>query len=174
MKKLTVAVAALVTCLLLAPSRTTAADPDIRVVDLAGLDAALAQHRGEAVLLNFWAIWCQPCVAELPELLEVAREYRGRGGVVLTVSYDLMVPEVTKDEVVKQMVGFVAARKMDVPVLIYNAADYDAINQRFGLPGPIPMTIAIDRAGAVVERHAGRAGKDKFTAMLRKGIGESR
>ncbi|MBE3098756.1 MAG: hypothetical protein IMZ44_16700 [Planctomycetes bacterium] len=40
------------------------------------------------------------------------------------------------------------------------------------LAGPIPMTIAIDRAGAVVERHAGRAGKDRFIAMLRKALGE--
>jgi thiol-disulfide isomerase/thioredoxin len=172
MKKLTILVTTLLICLVLAPTGTTAADPDIRVVDLAGLDAALAKHRGEAVLVNFWAIWCQPCVAELPELLEVAHEFRGRRAVVLTVSYDLMVPEVTQDEVLKQMQEFVAARKIDVPVLIYNAPDYDTINERFGLPGPIPMTIAIDRAGAVVERHAGRAGKDKFIAMMRKALGE--
>ncbi|MBE3072992.1 MAG: TlpA family protein disulfide reductase, partial [Acidobacteria bacterium] len=128
MKKLTVLVAALVICVLLAPSPATAADPDIRVVDLAGLETALAKHRGEAVLVNFWAIWCQPCVAELPELLEVAGEFRDRRAVVLTVSYDLMVPEVTTDQVLKQMQEFVAARKIDVPVLIYNAPDYDAIN----------------------------------------------
>src|SRR5262245_39943138 len=52
----------------------------VQIADLAGLEAALAQHRGRAVLLNFWAIWCPPCVAELPELAAVGREFRAQGG----------------------------------------------------------------------------------------------
>ncbi len=148
-----------------------AAEPDVRVVDLKGLDAALASHRGEAVLLNFWAIWCEPCVAELPDLLEVGRQFKGRHGVVLTVSYDLMVPGVTPDEALKQVKAFVAARKIDAPVYVYNAPDYDAINQRFGLPGPVPMTVAIDASGEVVDRHPGKAGRAGFVAMMRKALG---
>ncbi len=170
----TLRVLTLMVCLLAlgaVPGR--AAQPEIRVVDLKSLEAALAAHRGEAILLNFWAIWCEPCVAELPELLEVSREFRGRHGVVLTVSYDLMVPDVTPAEVLKQMQAFVAARKIDAPVYIYNAPDYDAINQRFGLPGPVPMTIAIDAGGRVVERHPGKAGKAGFAAMMKKAIGAS-
>ncbi len=159
-------------CLLsLGVSQGRAAQPEIRVVDLKGLEAALAAHKGEGILLNFWAIWCEPCVAELPDLLAVGREFRGRHGVVLTVSYDLMLPDVTPRDVLKQMQAFVAARKIDAPVYIYNAPDYDAINQRFGLPGPVPMTIAIDRTGRVVDRHAGQAGRAGFEAMMKKAIG---
>jgi hypothetical protein len=88
------------------------------------------------------------------------------------VSYDLMSPEVTRDGVMKQMQAFVAERKMELPILIYDGPDYDAINERFGLPGPVPATIAIDRTGAVVERHAGRASAEKFAAMMRKALGE--
>lgn len=148
-----------------------AGQPEIRVVDLKGLDAALAAHKGEGILLNFWAIWCEPCVAELPDLLAVGREFRGRRGVVLTVSYDLMIPDVTPKGVLKQMQAFVAARKIDAPVYIYNAPDYEAINQRFGLPGPVPTTIAIDPAGRVVDRHAGQSGRAGFVAMMKKAIG---
>jgi thiol-disulfide isomerase/thioredoxin len=147
-----------------------AAGPEIRVVDLKGLEAALAAHKGQGVLLNFWAIRCEPCVAELPDLLEVGRQFRSEQGVVLTVSYDLMLPGVTEADVLKQMRGFVAARRIDAPVYIYNAPDYDAINQRFGLPGPVPVTIALDRSGNVVARHAGKSGRDSFAALMHKGL----
>jgi thiol-disulfide isomerase/thioredoxin len=163
-------VLALSVLLLGLPAR--AAAPEIKVVDLKGFEAALASYKGKAVLVNFWAIWCQPCVAELPDLLEVGRQFRDQPAAVVTVSYDLMVPDVTKEQVLKQVREFAAAKKIDAPVYIYDAPDYDAINARFGLPGPVPMTIALDRSGQVVERHPGRSGRDGFAAMLRKALGQ--
>jgi thiol-disulfide isomerase/thioredoxin len=144
--------------------------PDVRVVDLKGLETALGEHRGKGVLLDFWAIWCEPCVAELPELLDVAHQYKSRGGTVVGVSYDLMVPGVTRDEVLKQVRAFVTQRKIDFPILIYEADDYDAINQRFGLPGPIPVTLAIGRRGNIVDRQEAQSGKVRFAAMLQKAL----
>ena len=144
---------------------------EVRVVDLKGLEAAVARYRGKALLVNFWAIWCQPCVAELPEFLAVGREYRDRNAAVLTVSYDLMIPDATKDEVLKSMHAFVAARRIDAPVLIYDGPDYDAINERFGLPGPVPVTIAIDASGKVIERHAGQGTRQQFEDLMRKAMG---
>ena len=152
-------------------AQTTPAGPEIRVVDLKGLEAAIARHRGKAMLVNFWAIWCEPCVAELPEFLATGREFRDRNAVVLTVSYDLMIPDVTNDGVLKQMRAFVAERKIDAPVFIYDGPDYDAINERFGLPGPVPVTIAIDATGRIVDRHAGQATRQQFQEMMRKAIG---
>lgn len=161
---------AFLACSLLSCSSTRSTAPDIRIVDLKGLESALAAHRGEGVLLDFWAIWCEPCVAELPELMDTAREFRGRGGAVLTVSYDLMIPGVTRDEVLQKMRAFVTERKIDAPVLIYDASDYDAINARFGLPGPIPVTLAFDRKGAIVDKNEGQANKTRFQAMMQKAL----
>jgi len=175
MKKTLVLLGALAACLAASPSGTidgtAASAPDIRIVDLAGLNAALAEHRGEAILLNFWAIWCEPCVAEMPELLEVGRQFRDRKAVVLTVSYDLMIPDVTPDDVLKQMQAFLAKKKFDMPVFIYNAPDYDAINARFGLSGPVPATVAIDRTATIVARHAGKGGRERFIALMQKALG---
>jgi thiol-disulfide isomerase/thioredoxin len=154
-----------------ASPQATASAPDVRVVDLKGLEAAVARFRGKALLVNFWAIWCQPCVAELPEFLEVGRQYRDRNAAVLTVSYDLMVPDVTKDDVLKAMHAFVAAKKIDAPVLIYDGPDYDAINSRFGLPGPVPVTIAIDADGKVVDRRSGQTTRQQFEELMRKALG---
>ncbi len=148
-----------------------ATQPPIRVVDLKGLEAAIAAERGKAVVVNFWAIWCEPCVEELPDFLATGREFRARNAVALTVSYDLMIPEVTRDGVLKTMRAFVAAHRIDAPVLIYDAPDYDAINERFGLPGPVPVTIALDATGKVVDRHAGQATREQFREMFRKALG---
>ncbi len=145
---------------------------DIRIVDLQGLEAAIAKHRGKAILVNFWAIWCEPCVEELPEFLATGREYRGKNGVVLTVSYDLMIPDVTKAQVLKDVRAFAARRRIDAPVFVYDAPDYDAINDRFGLPGPVPVTIAIDAAGRIVDRHTGQARRDDFRQMMQKALGK--
>ncbi len=145
-------------------------DPDIRVVDLKGLEAALAAHRGQGVLLDFWAIWCEPCVAELPDLLQTARAYKDRGGAAIGVSYDLMIPGVTREGVLKQMRAFVAERGIDIPILIYDAEDYDAINQRFDLPGPVPATVAIGRNGTIVDHQNGSADRARFTAMMEKAL----
>lgn len=165
--------ALLCACVLAACSGPAIKEPEIRVVDLAGLEKALAEYRGKGVLLNFWAMWCEPCVAEMPELLETVRNYRGRGGAALGVSYDLMVPDATRDEVLQRLRSFVAEHGIDIPVLVYEADDYDAINQRFGLPGPIPVTLALDAGGAIVDREEKQAGRARFEAMMRKALGEN-
>ena len=145
-----------------APARPAPAE----VVDLAGLEAALAARKGRGYLLNFWAIWCAPCVAEMPELVETAHAWRERGGEVVTVSYDLMLPDVTPDGVREQVRAFAAERGIDLSVYIYEALDFDAIDTRFNLPGAIPVTLAVDKTGRIVDREEGQADRARFDAMM--------
>ncbi|MBP7569984.1 MAG: redoxin domain-containing protein [Acidobacteria bacterium] len=145
-------------------------DGELRVADLKALEAAIAGYKGQALLVNFWASWCEPCVDELPELIEVAREHRGKGVVVLTVSYDLVTSESPRHETLKEVGAFVTEQKMDLPVFLFDGPDDTLINERFGLPGAVPVTIAIDRGGKVVERHLGRATKERFGALIRRAL----
>ena len=144
------------------------------VVEHAELEAALAERRGKGMLLNFWAIWCAPCVAELPELLEVAHEYADRGGRVVGMNYDRMVP-LTAEEyaaVPDKVAAFLEKRQYDLETLIYDADDYDAINALFELPGEVPVTLAIDADGTIVDRHEGQAGRERFAEMMEKALGD--
>ena len=50
---------------------------------------SLNQFRGQVVVLNFWASWCPPCVAELPSMIEMQDRLRNRGITVLGVSIDV-------------------------------------------------------------------------------------
>lgn len=149
-----------------------AAASSIEIVDFAGLDPALEAQRGEGQLVNFWAMWCVPCVAELPELVEVAREYAPRGGRVVGVSYDLMVAGANTDTITEDIRAFLEARDLgDFSTLVYDEIDYEAINDRFELPGEVPVTLAIDASGKVVDRHEGKAGKERFEQMMKKALG---
>lgn len=144
--------------------------PAIAFVGLNELQAELAKLRGRGVLLDFWATWCVPCVAELPDVIAVAHEYESRGGSVLLVSYDLMVPGVTRESVRAQVEAFVSKKKIDVPVLIYDAPDYDTIDARFELPGEIPVTLAIDGQGRIVDRQEGRAEKRRVVELMQRAL----
>ncbi len=147
------------------------AEVPIEIVDLPGLERALAEQRGSATLLNFWATWCEPCVAELPALLEVARDYRERGGRVLGVSYDLMIPGVERAEVAGLLRAFLVQRDLALPTLVFEAPDFEAINARFGLPGPIPVTLAFDREGRLVEQVVGESSRERFEELMRRALG---
>ncbi len=144
--------------------------PQVEIVDLSGIDAALAQRRGRGVLLNFWAIWCAPCVAELPELVETAHEYRERGGDVILVSFDLMLPNVEREAVREQVTRFAKERGIDVPILIYDAPDYETINEHFDLPGGVPVTLAFDRHGKLVDREDQQADKARFVQLMENAL----
>ena len=61
--------------------------------DLEALRAHLRPAAGEqAVLVNVWATWCSPCVAEMPELVEIAKEHADDGVRVVAISIDLAMP----------------------------------------------------------------------------------
>lgn len=58
------------------------------MVDLEALQTLVAAQRGKVVLLDFWATWCAPCVASLPELAVLQARYGPRGFQVIAVSFD--------------------------------------------------------------------------------------
>jgi thiol-disulfide isomerase/thioredoxin len=60
----------------------------IEAVDAAQFRAILEGHRGQVVLVNFWATWCRPCLKEIPELTTLAEKYEARGMRLVAVSLD--------------------------------------------------------------------------------------
>ena len=134
------------------------AAPSIDIVQDDALDAALAAHRGEGMLVNFWAIWCEPCVAELPELIEVAREYEDRGGRVVGLSFDLMVAGSDRATIEDTMAEFASKHDVDIPILIYSGltrAELKRQQQTIGAVGCVTKVEGPDGLRRAVTRALG-------------------
>jgi thiol-disulfide isomerase/thioredoxin len=60
----------------------------VTAVDRAGFDAVLVHQRGEVVLVDCWATWCLPCLAQLPHTLQLAERHHADGLKVVTLNFD--------------------------------------------------------------------------------------
>jgi len=77
--------------------------PAFRLASLAGRHASLEDWRDKAIVLNFWATWCQPCTLEMPTLEALWQAYRERGLVVVGIAVDRDAPRVLLDPYVKNL-----------------------------------------------------------------------
>ena len=124
--------------------------PAFQLKDLQGRRIRLSDYRGKVVLINFWATWCAPCQAEMPELVKLQREYASRG---------LQVISITCPPERKTIVRRVARKfRLNYPVLfgtrettrLYEADDV------------LPVTIIVDRDGIIRGRILGILEPEEF------------
>ena len=114
--------------------RTSKPAPAIEFSDAAGASHTLADYRGKGVVLNLWATWCGPCVAEMPSLLALSRA--AQGFAVLPLSIDHGGAAVVGPWLAQHGAS-------DLPVLLDSK---QAAVAAFGARG-VPTTFVIDRAG---------------------------
>lgn len=127
------------------PLRTSGrrAAPDFALTDANGATVRLSALRGEVVVLNFWATWCQPCRMEIPWFVEFQRQYAAQGFRVVGVSFD--------EDGWTAVRPFAAERRVNYPLVVGN----DAIAQAYGGVETLPATLIIDRQGRVAATHVG-------------------
>lgn len=117
--------------------------PDFVLKDLNQKKVKLTDFRGKVVVLNFFATWCPPCRAEIPELIKLSRLNKEKGLVVLGVSLDMDLPP-------QGLMTFVKDMKITYPVLM-GTAD---LAEKYQVNG-VPTTILINREGKAHSRYDG-------------------
>ena len=135
---------------------------DFAVTDLEGRTIASADLRGKVVLVNFWATWCPPCRAEIPDLIKLQEKYRDKL-IVIGVSEDEIPPDEVK--------AFVADQKMNYPV----AMTTPALGKIFRGVSALPTTFVIDREGKLAQRHVGmlNAQQTELEAQVLAGLNQN-
>ncbi|OLC16660.1 MAG: hypothetical protein AUH29_04510 [Candidatus Rokubacteria bacterium 13_1_40CM_69_27] len=118
---------------LIRPSRTKAAE-DFTAPLLGGKSFRLSQHRGQPVLINFWATWCPPCRQEMPSMERLWRQHKDSGFVMLAISLDAD-PEVVPP--------FVAEHKFTFQIALDPKMD---VANAYGVRA-LPASFLVDRQG---------------------------
>jgi thiol-disulfide isomerase/thioredoxin len=122
--------------------RDPAAVPAFAARDLDGRDVSSAAFKGKVVIVNFWATWCPPCRAEIPDLVALQDKYRDRVQII----------GVSQDEVpAEQVKRFALEHRMNYPVVM-STKEIEAI-----FPGirALPTSFILDREGRLVQKHVG-------------------
>lgn len=115
----------------------------VKLAAVPALKQAIAARRGQVVVVNFWATWCGPCVAELPALAALSRKYQGHGLTVIGISMD------TPNLLHSRVEPLLAQKGVMYPVYLARTPDPETLIRAFGggWQGDLPQTFIYDRQG---------------------------
>jgi len=130
------------------------ANLDFTLKDMNGADFKVADLKGKVVLLNFWATWCAPCLAEIPEFVKAYEANKSKGFEIVGV---------LTEDAGDQLKAFASEHKMNYPLVMNTPEFEDAYGPIFGLP----TSVVIARDGSVCKRHFGPMSKEQLEKELK-------
>jgi thiol-disulfide isomerase/thioredoxin len=132
--------------------------PKLKLQSLDGKTVNLADYKGKAVLVNFWATWCAPCKVETPWLIDLRKQYADQGFEILGVAAD----DAPQNEIAD------SARKlgMNYPVLLQGLS----VENAWGGLDALPTSFYIGRNGKIVEESIGLISRDEIEADIKKAL----
>jgi peroxiredoxin len=132
--------------------------PDFSLGSSTGDVVTAADFNGRVLLLNFWATWCEPCLREMPMLVELQAQYGAQGLRVVGVAVD--------DP--KSAMDFTREYGITYPILV-GMGDVMAMNVAFGnTDGVLPYSVLVDREGIVRWQYVGEIPRSDITALLQR------
>lgn len=130
--------------------------PSLVIRTLEGKTFDLASHRGQWVIVNFWATWCSPCIAEMPAISKYVATHKDVSAIGL--AYD----RTPRAEVMK----FVHEHPVDYPLA---QLDLDDLPQGLAMPAGLPTTYLIAPDGHVAKRFVGPVNAKLLDAAMAAG-----
>src|SRR5579864_7812799 len=116
--------------------------PPFTLRDIDGKTLSSSELRGKVVLLNFWATWCGPCRAEIPDLIELQKKY---GDALQIIGLDV------DDDDVAEVKKFVEKNGINYPVGMAT----NEIRIQYGGVAALPTSFVLNKEGRVVQKHEG-------------------
>jgi thiol-disulfide isomerase/thioredoxin len=130
--------------------------PDLKVTTLEGKEVSLVElaSQNQAIVINFWATWCGPCVQEMPYLEKIHRAYQGKGLVVMGIAAQESDAEVRT---------FIAERKITYTIAM---DDQNQWAKAFGGINVLPTTVFLDSSNEIRKIHKGYLTEREFEATI--------
>lgn len=136
--------------------------PDVQFTKLDGSALRLSDLRGRVVLLNFWATWCTPCRAEMPEFNQMQRDLETHGLSIIGASVSpLDTPDVIR--------SFQRDVKQDYTVV----RGVEEIGNQFGNGPGLPVTHILDREGRIRQTFKGPQPREVFESVIKPLLDET-
>jgi peroxiredoxin len=139
------------------------AAPDFELKALDGKVTRLSDFRGKAVLLNFWATWCQPCKIEMPWFAELQKQYGPEGLQIVGIAVD-------EDASADDLKEFAGKLGVNYPILVGK----ESVEDQYGGVQFLPATLYIDREGKIVDKVFGLKGRGEIEDSIKKALGPAR
>ncbi len=130
--------------------------PAFVLKDLEGKEVSSSVFANKVVLLNFWATWCPPCLAEIPALKALQNDYRAKGFEVVGISVDEDGSQAVK--------AFVEKKGINYSILMST----DEVVEAYGGIRAIPTTFLISRDGKIVRKYFGEQRKSVLEEAIKK------
>ncbi|MDD5227531.1 MAG: TlpA disulfide reductase family protein [Methylococcales bacterium] len=133
--------------------------PAFSFIDTDGKMHDVSEWQGKKLVINFWATWCQPCLKEIPEFVQLQTQYTKQNVQFIGIAIDEL-PAVTR---------YKNTLAMNYPVLISNEWDGFNLAQQLGnSANTVPYTVVVNATGQIIYRHAGAVKKEDLIAVLGK------
>jgi thiol-disulfide isomerase/thioredoxin len=129
--------------------------PAFALKDTNGGALRLSDYKGKVLLINFWATWCAPCFAEIPDLMKLEKEYRSRGLEIIGIAHNPTDPQTVLQ----------AARRLriDYPILFGTRE----VSAAYRVGEILPVTIVVDREGKIRARILGILAPEEFEQSVK-------
>ena len=134
--------------------------PEFKLSGFDGKPVTLADSRGKVILLNFWATWCGPCRAEIPDLVELQNKYKDRLQIL-----GLVVDDDDQDA----LKDFVEKFGINYPVALAS----NDIRMQYGGIAALPTSFVLDAEGRIVQKHEGLRNPILYETEIRSLLGLS-
>ena len=128
--------------------------PNFILNTYAGKIIELSKLKGKVVIVNFWATWCPPCRAEIPDFIKVYNVYKSKGVEIIGIALD--------EEGWSKVKPFVDKNKINYPIVL---GSMDIVQQYGGIQG-IPTTFFVDKNGDVADMQVGMLSKERLEQKL--------
>ena len=151
--------------------------------------AKLSELKGKVVLLDFWAVWCGPCLATFPNLRDWHKEYKDQGLEVVgvttyfrKVAFDKKAgkleeaqQDLTKQQEQEMLKDFAAHHKLEYRLLVLSEKEMDKVSDEYKVES-IPQAVLIDRQGVVrmIKVGAEKQNEEELAKTIKQLIAEKK